>query len=90
MKDPVFVARLQERFNFFYSHKNEFLTYLNESAQYLRYSVAENEARWGTLYHYTYKNFNIWGSYFNEVQDLKEWLNARLDWMKEDYDKLKP
>lgn len=90
MKDPAFVARLKERFNFFYSHKNEFLTYLNESAQYLRYSVAENEARWGTLYHYTFKNYNIWGSYFNEVQDLKEWLNSRLDWMKDDYDKLKP
>ena len=90
MKDPVFVAKLKERFNYFYSHKNEFLTYLNESAQYLRYSVEENEAKWGTLYHYTFKNYNIWGSYFNEVQDLKEWLNARLDWMKEDYDKLKP
>lgn len=90
MKDPAFVAKLKERFNYFYSHKNEFLTYLNESAQYLRYSVAENEAKWGTLYHYTFKNYNIWGSYFNEVQDLKEWLNARLDWMKEDYDKLKP
>lgn len=90
MKDPAFVAKLKERFNYFYSHKNEFLTYLNESAQYLRYSVEENEAKWGTLYHYTFKNYNIWGSYFNEVQDLKEWLNARLDWMKEDYDKLKP
>lgn len=90
MKDPAFVAKLKERFNYFYSHKNEFLTYLNESAQYLRYSVAENEARWGTLYHYTFKNYNIWGSYFNEVQDLKEWLNSRLDWMKDDYDRLKP
>lgn len=90
MKDPAFVAKLKERFNYYYSHKNEFLTYLNESAQYLRYSVEENEAKWGTLYHYTFKNYNIWGSYFNEVQDLKEWLNARLDWMKEDYDKLKP
>ena len=88
MKDPAFVAKLKERFNYFYSHKNEFLTYLNESAQYLRYSVEENEAKWGTLYHYTFKNYNIWGSYFNEVQDLKEWLNSRLDWMKEDYDKL--
>jgi len=90
MKDPAFVARLKERFAYFYSHKNELLTYLNESAQYLRYAVAENEARWGTLYHYTFKNYNIWGAYVNEVQDLKEWLNSRLDWMKADYDKLKP
>jgi hypothetical protein len=48
----------------------------------------ENEGLWGTLYHYTYKNYDIWGSYWNEVQDMKEWLNTRLEWMKTEYDKL--
>ena len=88
MKDPAFVAKLKERFDYFYSHKIDILNYINESAQYLRYSVVENEGRWGTLYHYTYKNYDIWGSYWNEVQDLKEWLNTRLEWMKTEYDKL--
>ena len=62
--------------------------FLNDYADYLRYSVIENEDRWGTLYHYTYKNADIWGSYKNEVQDLKEWLNTRFEWMKSEYDKL--
>ena len=88
MKDPAFVAKLKERFDYFYSHKNDILNYINESAQYLRYSVVENEGLWGTLYHYTYKNYDIWGSYWNEVQDMKEWLNTRLEWMKTEYDKL--
>ena len=88
MKDPAFVARLKERFDFFYKHRNDVFMFLNDYADYLRYSVIENEDRWGTLYHYTYKNADIWGSYKNEVQDLKEWLNTRFEWMKSEYDKL--
>ena len=87
MKDPVFVAKVKERFDYFYSHKNDILMFLNDQASYLHYSVIENENRWGTLYHYTYKNFDIWGSYWNEVQDLKEWINTRFEWMKNNYDK---
>ena len=87
MKDPVFVAKVKERFDYFYSHRNDILTFLNDHADYLHYSVIENDKRWGTLYHYTYKNFDIWGAYGNEVQDLKEWINKRFDWMKADYDK---
>ena len=85
MTDPAFVARLKERFKYYYSHKNDILNYVNEMAVYLRYSVEKNEERWGTLYHFTYKNYDIWGSYWNEVQDLKEWINARFEWMKSDY-----
>ena len=85
MKDPVFVAKVKERFNYFYSHKNDILMFLNDHANYLHYSIIENEKRWGTLYHYTYKNYDIWGSYWNEVQDLKEWINKRFEWMKNDY-----
>ncbi len=88
MKDPAFVAKLKERFDFFYKHRNDVFMFLNDYADYLRYSVIENEDRWGTLYHYTYKNADIWGSYKNEVQDLKEWLNTRFEWMKSEYDKL--
>ncbi len=87
MKDPVFVAKVKERFDYFYSHRNDILSFLNDHASYLRRSIVENENRWGTLYHYTYKNFDIWGAYQNEVQDLKEWINKRFEWMKEDYAK---
>jgi hypothetical protein len=87
MEDPVFVKKVKERFNYFYSHKNDIFNFLNNNAVRLHYSAMKNEERWGTLYRYTYKNFNIWGSYWNEVQDLKEWINARLEWMKKNYDK---
>ena len=87
-QDPVFVARVKERFNYFYRHKNEILANINADAQYLKYSVVENDDKWHLLNTYTWSNFDIWGSYQNEVQSLKEWFNKRMEWLKPEIDKL--
>ena len=85
-QDPAFVKRVKEHFNILYNHKNEILAYINADAQYLRYAVDENEKVWGTFYHYTWSNYDIWGSYQNEVQCLKEWMNKRMEWLKTQFD----
>ena len=87
-QDPVFVARVKERFNYFYRHKNEILANINADAQYLKYSVVENDDKWHLLNTYTWSNYDIWGSYQNEVQSLKEWFNKRMEWLKPEIDKL--
>ena len=85
MQDPAFLSRLRHRFIYFYNHKDDFLAYINRDAHYLKYAAQENQKRWGTFYHYTYKQYDIWGSYQNEVQMLKEWFNDRMEWMKKAY-----
>jgi hypothetical protein len=35
---------------------------------------------------HTWRNNEIWGSYMNEVEQLKEWLDIRMDWLKKEYD----
>ena len=85
-KDTKFVAQVKERFNFFYQQKDLLFNEVNENAEYLRYSVLENNAVWGTLYEYTWPNYAIWGSYDNEVAYLKQWLDIRLEWLKEQFD----
>lgn len=85
-RDPAFVARVKERFNYFYRHKNEILANVNADAQYLKYSAQENNDVWGVLNVKTWPNFNIWGSYQNEVQDLKEWFVTRMEWLKTQFD----
>ena len=52
----------------------------------LRLSVEENNNKWGTLYKYTWPNYDVWGNYLNEVQNLKNWLNQRFEWLKSEYD----
>lgn len=81
-QDPAFVRRARERFDYFYSHKTDIFNEINQYAHYLRYAVEENDSRWHTLYTYTWPNYNVWGSYKNEVQYMKEWLNARFEWLK--------
>ena len=87
-QDPAFVAKVKERFDYFYSRKDDIIREINEKAQYLRLSVEENNNKWGTFYKYTPPNYNIWGSYQNEVQNLKYWLNERFEWLKREYDKM--
>lgn len=79
--DPVFVAKVKERFAFYFNHKVELLQLINTEAQYLHYSMIENNSKWNTLYNYISPNQNIWGNYSNEVQDLKIWINDRLEWL---------
>ena len=87
-QDPAFVARVKERFDYFYSRKDDIMREINETAHYLRLSVEENNNKWGTLYKYTWPNYDVWGNYQNEVQNLKQWLNERLEWLKREYDRM--
>ena len=85
-KDPAFVKRVKERFNYFYLHMNDILANVNADAQYLKYSAQENNDVWGVLNVKTWPNYNIWGSYQNEVQDVKEWFVTRMKWLKTQFD----
>ena len=84
-QDPLFVSRVKERYDYFYRQKEDIFREINENAQYLRYAVVENESKWHTLYTYSWKNPYIWGSYDNEVQFMKQWTNARMEWLKNAY-----
>ena len=54
---------------------------INLNAQYLKYSVEENDNRWGIFYEPMKFNYDVWGNYQNEVQYLKQWLNKRFEWL---------
>ncbi|MBR6842977.1 MAG: CotH kinase family protein [Prevotella sp.] len=87
-KDPAFVKRVKERFNYFYRHQNEILANVNADAQYLKYSAQENNDVWHVFNVKTWPNYNIWGSYQNEVQELKTWFVTRMEWLKTQFDSM--
>ena len=82
------MARVKERFDYFYSRKDDIMREIDENAIYLKYAARENENRWHTFYTYTWPNYTIWGNYNNEIQAMKEWLNARFEWLKTEFDKM--
>lgn len=80
-EDEYFVGKVKERFHLFYENRHNYLEFINEKANYIKYSIEENDKKWGVLYNYTWINSDIWGSYCNEIQLFKEWLSKRLEWM---------
>ena len=87
-QDPNFVVKVKERFNHFYDMKDAIYNEINENAEYLKYSIIENDAKWDILYQYRWPNHAIWGSYDNEIQYIKRWLDKRFEWLKTEFDKM--
>lgn len=81
-EDELFSMKVSDRFNYFYSNKEILIDEINNQANYLKYSIEENDAKWATLYHPFSSDSDVWGSYINEVQYLKLWLMNRLEWMR--------
>ena len=86
--DPAFVARVKERFQAFYDLKDVFLNEINANARYLELSAIENNNKWGTLYTSHLYAYSVMGSYYNEVNYLKNWFSNRMEWLKSAYEKL--
>ena len=84
-QDPNFIAKVKERFTYFYENREEIYEEINANADYLKYAIIENNNKWGTLYTYTWPNNMIWGSYENEVQSMKIWLEKRFQWLNEQF-----
>lgn len=86
--DPAFKQRVKERFDYFYSLKDEIMSEINDNASYLELSAIENNNKWGILYNPHSYGYMIPGSYYNEVNYLKQWLNNRFEWLKNAYSQL--
>ena len=85
-QDPAFVAKVKERFDYFYTHQQDILSEINVNAEYLRYSVKEDDYRWDTYAGYKSSTVSVWAAYGSMVDYMKQWLVARMDWLKKEFD----
>ena len=83
-QDELFCQKIMESFRHFYALQDDIMQEINKQANYLRYSVEENDNKWGTLYSES-PSYAIWGNYTNEVVAMKTWLSNRLEWLKENW-----
>ena len=88
-EDPYFVQLVKDRYQYFYSKKSAIMSEINADANYLRLAAQENDNKWQTLYIHTWRNRDVWGAYYNEVEYLKEWLDVRMDWLKKEFDDMR-
>jgi hypothetical protein len=85
-QDPAFVAKVKERFDYFYNKQQDIISEINANAEYLKYSVKEDNYRWNTYADYTSNTVSVWMAYGSLVDSMKLWLVARMDWLKKEFD----
>lgn len=87
-EDPEFVAAVKTRFAHFKANKPALLDNINKKSVMLKWSAWENNNKWNTFYNNTNMTYAAMGSYNNEVQYLKDWINKRFDWLDVEFQKL--
>lgn len=85
-KDPAFVAKVKERYDFFYSHKNDIITEISNTAEYLKYAIQEDNNKWNTFTTASNSGEQAWLLYQTTVYSMEKWLNSRMDWLKGEFD----
>lgn len=87
-QDPQFVTAVKTRFAYFKSRKSALLENINKKSVMLKWSATENNNKWNTFYNNIHPNYAVMGSYDNEVQYLKSWINKRFDWLDAEFTKM--
>lgn len=78
----LFQQKLKQRWTYWKSNGlNKIFEHINARAGQLSFSQVQNFNKWQTLYAFTWPNYVVLGTYENEVQYLKDWLNSRIQWI---------
>lgn len=81
-EDPVFVARVKERFNdCYYANKHRMFEHIDQTASILINKVVEDNKLWGTITWKASTNSQVKEVYQEKVDAMKNWLNTRLEWL---------
>jgi hypothetical protein len=76
----VFVSRWKElRKGAF--HTDSLMTYLDNTIEYLGEAIDRNFTRWPIIGHYVWPNYFVGETYEEEVDYMKGWISARVNWM---------
>ena len=79
--DPAFVARVKERFQFYYTNRQLLYDRIDRKAGVLKTKVYEDNYLWGTLCYVYAPREEVMAAYQEQVDELKDWLEARFEWL---------
>ncbi|WP_170836113.1 CotH kinase family protein [Prevotella sp. ne3005] len=85
-QDPAFVAKVKERFTYFYNHKNDILKEIDADVSYLRNAIPENNNKWEVFSGSSADD--VRKKYQKEVTTMKSWIEKRMEWLNDEISKL--
>ena len=87
-QDPAFTQLVKDRFIYFKNNEDLIIQKIDMYAEKLKWAQAENDNRWQTLGVYVWPNPVVYDTYEEEVEHLKNWYLARMQWLEEAFDDL--
>lgn len=84
-EDPNFVQKVKERFNYFYSNREQIYSKLHEHCIYLEKSLYAENQKWQQLCRDQYTQEHVWDHYNRELHALELWLEHRFNWLKDQF-----
>lgn len=87
-QDPVFVAKVKERFNHYFSHRQMIYDRIDVDCQLLLHKVYLDNRLWGRLCDKNASEKKVESAYQTHVEDMKEWIEKRMQWLKTNIDAL--
>jgi len=85
LSDPYFLSLVKKRFQYFYDNRQELYDFIDVNANALNLYIDKNERRWHSLATKFWSNNETYDNYWDYIESLKKWLEARFTWMNEYY-----
>lgn len=82
-QDPAFVLRVKERFNYYYSNRQQIYDFIDTKSALIKSKVYEENNLWGKTCSTTASADEVKTTYQGNVDDLKTWLEERFQWLYE-------
>ena len=87
-QDPVFVDKVKERFNHYFSHRQMIYDRIDVNCQLLLGKVYLDNRLWGRLCDNAASETKVESAYRQQVEYLKDWIEKRMLWLKTNIDAL--
>lgn len=85
--DPAFISILKERFNYYYINRQKIYDYIDEKKLEISNALLENDMRW-FIYSNPFDSTITLNSFYNECDEIKAWLEHRINWLDSEFSKL--
>lgn len=87
-KDPAFVAKVKERFNYIYANRQQIYDHIDANAAKIKAKIYEENKIWGCQTLTSASEDEVKAAYQEKVDYLKTWIETRLTWLNENINAL--
>lgn len=80
-EDPAFVAKVKERFNYYYENRQMIYDRIDAGSTILKDKIVEDNKLWETICSNSATTEEVKTAYQEKVDYLKNWIATRLEWL---------